>query len=66
MLSVTICINNQPIFTRTAVRKARLHKRADKPDDLHNYLVDDGSMIQHHFSDGAVVLAKKLLDTIKE
>ena len=30
------------------------------------YFVDDGSMIYHNRKDGAVKLAKMLLDTIKE
>lgn len=33
---------------------------------LQQYFCDDGSTIFHEYEDGAVVLAKKLLDTIKE
>ena len=32
MLSVTISINNQPIYTRTAVRKRKARKKPRKPD----------------------------------
>ncbi|KKL22305.1 hypothetical protein LCGC14_2436750, partial [marine sediment metagenome] len=35
-------------------------------EDYVSYKVDDGSTIYHNPKDGAVALAKKLLDTIKE
>ena len=60
MLSVSISINAEPIYTRTAVRIKLL------PAGWAEYHIDDGSLIKHRISDGVVVLAKMMLDTIKE
>ena len=62
MITVAILINGQPIYTRTAVNKGAI------PDnmDVCLYEVDDGSFIRHDPNEGAVVLAKKMLDKIKE
>lgn len=57
MIGVSITINGQPIFARTAVN--RLKERGV-------YVADDGSEIKHDPNDGAVALAIKLLQTIKE
>lgn len=59
MLSVTIFINDRPIYTRTVVNQ-------DAYGDECTYLVDDGSTIKHNRKDGAVKLAIKALKTIKE
>ena len=69
--TVTILINGQPILTRTAVNTGSAKKVIgrdveDNKDHPHIYEVDTGVCISHIPSDGAVVLAKKLLDTIKE
>lgn len=58
MITVSIHINGAPIFVRSAVRVVT--------GEPNQYRVDDGSTIEHHYDDGAIVLAKKLLDTIKE
>lgn len=60
MITVAILINGQPIMARSAVNtgKARGGKIT--------YRVDDGSTVYHDPEEGAVVLAKMLLDTIKE
>ena len=58
MISVVIFINNQPIFCRTAVNI--------KGDEICDYKLDTGEIIKHKRSDGAVVLAKKMLETIHE
>jgi hypothetical protein len=61
MISVTISINGNPIYTRSAVNQALTD---DKGRTL--YKVDDGSTIWHTREDGAVPLCIKLLKTIKE
>lgn len=58
MITVTISINGAPIYTRSAIRAVTAEPNI--------YKVDDGSEITHRYNDGAVVLAHKLLDTIKE
>ncbi len=60
MLTVAILINGNPIMARSAVRGKRL------PDGRVAYLVDDGATVQHDPDDGAVALARKLLDRIDE
>ncbi len=61
MITVSIFINGEPIFTRSARRQE------DKRNgDFNTYKTDSGDIVEHHHKDGAVVLAKKLLDTIKE
>lgn len=59
MITVSISINGEPIFTRTAVNQ-------DAEGNDCTYLVDDGSTVQHKRTEGAVKLAIKLLKTIKE
>lgn len=54
MISVAIMINGNCIMARSAV----------KTEDG-NYKCDDGTIIEHVYEDGAIVLVKKLLDTIK-
>lgn len=57
MLTVSISINGEPIYTRTAVNRI---------EEMGCYLSDDGRKILHNPKDGAVDLAIKLLKTIKE
>ena len=57
MITVTILINGQPIYTRSAVNRRR---------DIGKYVVDDGSLIEHNPDDGAVPLAIKMLESIQE
>lgn len=57
MITVSILINGEPIFTRTAVNRLR---------ETGFYLNDDGTKIDHDPKDGAVALAIKMLQTIKE
>lgn len=59
MITVSIFINNNPILTRSA------HRIKGLEGEICQYHVDDGSIIEHNYNDGAVVLAKKMLDTIK-
>lgn len=60
MITVNILINGRPIFTRSAVNVG------GSSDGECHYDVDDGTRIVHVRSDGAVKLAKMMLDTIKE
>lgn len=57
MITVSIHINDRAIYTRTAVNRIK---------EKGGYVCDDGSIIKHEPSDGAVELAKKMLDTIHE
>ena len=60
MLTVTIAINGQVIFARSAVNTGRVS------DGDTAYKNDDGKTVWHNPEDGAIVLATKLLGTIKE
>ena len=55
MLTVAILINGQPLYTRSCFR-----------EEDGKYRVDDGSIIEHNYGDGAIILAHKLLDTMYE
>lgn len=57
MLTVSILVNGNPIYTRTAVNRI---------SETNSYISDDGSHIKHNPKDGAIKLAIKLLKTIKE
>lgn len=57
MLTVSILINGEPIYTRSVVNRI---------EETGMYLCDDGSEIKHNPKDGAVKLAIKALKTIKE
>lgn len=61
MISVAIMINGHPIMARSAVNKTEVNEEGKT-----RYACDDGTNIWHYPSDGAVTLAKKMLDTIKE
>ena len=56
MIGVSITINGEPIFARTAVNRI---------EETGKYVCDDGPYIEHDPDDGAVELAIKLLKTIK-
>lgn len=62
MIGVYITINGVPILARTAVQRGL----NDSSTGEYFYEVDDGQLVAHVPGDGAVALAKKLLDTIKE
>ena len=68
MITVQININGNCILARSAVNigKADPDFIYGKNTPLCKYKVDDGSIIEHNQKDGAVALAHKLLDTIKE
>jgi hypothetical protein len=60
MITVSILINGQPVYTRSAVNVTA----GDR--EINEYKVDDGTIIKHKPKDGAVILAKKMLSTIRE
>ena len=66
MLTVAILINGNPIMARSAVNTGTTDKLDKHEVKRTIYKVDDGSSILHDPDDGAVALAKKLLDTIVE
>ncbi|MCP6727643.1 MAG: hypothetical protein KJI69_06555 [Patescibacteria group bacterium] len=67
MITVSILINGQPIATRSAKRiKDFKHVKTEKNKKVSLYRMDDGEEIIHAPSDGALKLAKKMLDRIKE
>lgn len=55
-------MNGNPIMARSCHRGRKLKGK----NDIYTYKVDDGSTIEHKYSDGAIKLAIKLLKTIKE
>lgn len=61
MITVAILINGQPIATRSAVNQRKQNKQGETL-----YITDAGTKIYHKREDGAVKLAKMMLDTIKE
>lgn len=64
MITVSITINNRPLFARTAVNVTKDRGGNVKGCDI--YYLDTGVDIYHRADDGAVALAKQMLDTIKE
>lgn len=59
MITVAIFINGKPVTARTAVNQRTT-------DGVTEYKVDDGRVVKHRRTDGAVKLAIKLLEGIKE
>jgi hypothetical protein len=57
MITVSISINGEPIYTRTAVNRLKEHGV---------YVLDTGERIHHHPDDGPVELARKMLHTIED
>ena len=55
MITVSISINGDPIYTRTAVNRLVEHGV---------YILDTGERVHHNPDDGAVALAIKMLHTI--
>ena len=62
MLTVSILINGEPLFTRSARNHARENENGETL-----YKTDAGDEIWHNqqMDNGAIELAKKMLDTIK-
>ena len=60
MITVSILINGQPIFTRSAINTGK------KEGGRTIYSVDDGRILYHAREDEAIPLAISMLQTIKE
>ena len=68
MITISILINGQPLYTCSAFRLE------GKQGEVCKYKCDDGSIITHNYDsiithnydDGAVELGHKLLNTIRE
>lgn len=60
MLTVAILINGNPIVAKNAINQGRYGEQGKTA-----YKTDSGEIIYHDPDEGAVVLAKKLLDTIR-
>lgn len=57
MMTVSISVNGDVIYARTVVNRVK---------EIGGYVCDDGSIIAHDPEDGAVKLAIKALETIRE
>ena len=60
MITVSIFINGKPILTCSGVNKGQ----CKDVKGCYLYVVNNGRIIHHIRGDGAVALAKKILDTI--
>ena len=60
MITVTISINGNAIYTRTAVN------RDTQPSGFDKYELDDGRIVLHKRREGAVPLAIRMLAEIRE
>lgn len=56
MITVSISINGEPLFARTAVNRLEEHGV---------YILDTGERIHHNPDEGAIALAHKMLATIE-
>ena len=63
MITVAILINGNPLVAKCAVNQITKMDKNEKGETP--YKVDSGEIIWHKPEDGAVVLAHKLLDTIR-
>tara|TARA_R110000868_G_scaffold32402_3_gene117876 strand:- start:6391 stop:6585 length:195 start_codon:yes stop_codon:yes gene_type:complete len=62
MLTVSISINNEPLYCRSARRQQDNIKKGQKA----TYKTDAGDIIEFTYGDNIIELAKKILDTIKQ
>ncbi len=60
MLTVGIFINGNPLVAKNAINTGKLNDKGET-----GYLCDDGTTVWHHPEDGAVILAHKLLELIR-
>jgi hypothetical protein len=58
MITVVISINDRVILARSATRRA--------DGAVNTYHVDDGRMLKHRYSDGAIPLAIAMLEGVEE
>ena len=66
MITVAILLNGQPIMARSAINTGKRELRGPAGKRRTLYSVDDGSTVAHDPDEGAVRLAIRLLETIKE
>jgi hypothetical protein len=68
MITVSILINGKPIYTRTGVNRSDeyFESRKNKKGLRDAYKLDNGDWVFHNPKSGAVKLAVKMLETIKE
>ena len=63
MITIAVSIDGNPIYVRTAVNTS-------PPEALgtenNHYLLDTGKFLKHKPTEGVIVLAKKMLDTVVE
>lgn len=62
MLTVSISINGEPIYARSARRQEDNVKKGQKT----TYKTDAGAVIDFTYGDNIIELAKKILDTINQ
>lgn len=62
MITVVILINNHPIFTRSAIRGHEVDGHLEGKGTYEYRLYDEDLIIYHNPKDGAIELAKKMLD----
>lgn len=62
MLTVSISVNGQPLYTRSARRQENFVKKGQKA----TYKTDAGEVIEFTYGDSIIELAKKILDTIEQ
>lgn len=60
MITVAILLNGNPLVARNAINQGRTNERGETA-----YLTDSGVTLWHRRDAGAVELAKRLLDEIK-
>lgn len=60
MITVAILINGRPIVAKNAINQGYENEHGETA-----YLNNAGEILWHHRKDGAVQLAKQLLDTIR-
>ena len=61
MITVQILINGEVVLARSARNVGEAAKM-----DTYTYHVDDGRVLTHTRSDGAVVLARMMLEAVQE
>jgi hypothetical protein len=60
MISVTVSINGNPIYTRSA------RNIGEDDDGVYKYKLDTGDILYHKRSDGFMPLVKQMLETVRD
>jgi len=66
VLTVSVSINGNPLYTRSCVNRTSKHRSKCKTKNINAYEVDDGRVILHNVDHRAVKLAIEMLKGIKE